>query len=136
MSTFHFLSPEWVAAARRIRDEYEDRLPTPPVAIRANVHVTEAPFDESSVLAYVDTSDGALILELGALDDVDLTIRIDYTTAHRLFVDRDQNAAMEAFITGRLVVEGDFTKLLALQGQTVDPIAEEIAIRLSDVTIT
>jgi hypothetical protein len=41
---------------------------------------------------------------------------------------------MEAFMTGRLVVEGDFAKLLALQGHMVDPIAEEMANRLDELT--
>jgi hypothetical protein len=90
VSTFPFLSPEWVEAAKAIRDEYEDRLPAPPVAVRANVVVTEAPFDEGVVAAYVDTSAGSLTLELGEIDRPELTIKIDYVTAHRIFVSRDQ----------------------------------------------
>jgi hypothetical protein len=136
VSSYQFLSPEWIDAAKRIRDEYEDRLPAAVVEIRANVVVTEAPFGDGSVIAYIDTSAGALMLDLGALDDAELTVRIDYATARRIFVGRDQSAAMEAFITGRLVVEGDFSKLLALQGQAIDPVAEEIATRLDELTIT
>ena len=136
MSSYHFLSPEWIEAARRVRDEYADRLPAAPLSIRANVVVTEAPFDGGPVRAYVDTSSGALTLDLGALDQPELTIKIDYVTARRIFVDRDQNAAMEAFFSGRIVVEGDITKVLALQGQTADPVAEEIADRIADFTVT
>lgn len=136
MNRHHFLSPEWVEAARQIRDEYHDRLPPAPVAVRANVTVTDAPFADQSIAAYLDTSQGTLMLDLGSIEDPELHIRIDYATARRLFVTRDQGAAMEAFMTGRLVVEGDFAKLMALQGQPLDPVAEEIAARLNELTET
>jgi hypothetical protein len=136
VSSYHFLSPEWIEAARQVRDEYADRLPAAPLSIRANVVVTEAPFDGGPVRAYLDTSAGALTLDLGALDQPELTIKIDYVTARRIFVDRDQNAAMEAFFSGRIVVEGDITKVLALQGQSADPVAEEIADRIAGFTVT
>ena len=35
---------------------------------------------------------------------------------------------------GRVVVDGDMTKLLALQAQGADPQAEEIARRINDIT--
>ena len=135
VSSYHFLSPEWVDAARRIRDEYSDRIPPPPVAIRANVIITDPPFADDVITAFVDTTEGALILDLGAIENAELVIRLDYTTAKRIFVSRDQGAAMEAFMTGRLVVEGDFAKVMALQSQSLDPLAEEIAARLSELTL-
>lgn len=134
MSVHRFLSPDWVRAAREVRAEFEDRLPPAPIPVRANVVVTDTPFEDGSIAAFIDTSEGALMLDLGQLDDAEISVEIDYETARRIFVVRDQAAAMEAFMTGRLVVDGDLTKLFALQNQQVDPVAEEIARRLESLT--
>jgi hypothetical protein len=136
VSTYPFLSPEWVEAAKAIRDEYADRLPPPPMPMKANVVVTRAPFGSDTIAAFVDTSTGQLLLDLGQLDDAELTIRVEYEVARRLFVERDQTAAMEAFFSGRIVVEGDLAKVLALQTQQIDPVAEEIAARIDALTAT
>ncbi len=134
MSSHAFLSPAWIEAARAVRDEYADRLPAVTLPVTANVTVTDAPFDDEPIRAYVDTSSGTLILDLGHLDHAELAIKIDYATARRIFVDRDQGAAMEAFFSGRVVVDGDISKVLALQSQPADPVAEEIANRIAAFT--
>ncbi len=134
VSVHRFLSPDWVEAARQIRAEFEDRLPPAPIPVKANVLVTETPFDDGLIKAFIDTSEGALVLDLGHLDDADISVEIDYATARRIFVGRDPSAAMEAFMTGRLIVDGDLTQLFALQTQQVDPVAEEIAQRLDSLT--
>lgn len=134
MSKHDFLSPEWVDAARQVRDEYADRLPAMPVPVRANVTVTDAPFADAPIEAFIDTTSGSLTLDLGHLDQPELTIRLDYATARRIFVERDPGAAMEAFLSGRIVVEGDLAKMMALQTQAPDPVAEEFATRIADLT--
>lgn len=134
MGSYEFLTPEWVAAATEIRDEYRGRVTPPAVPIRANLIVTEAPFSGEPIRAFIDTSDGELIVEMGVLDAPDLTVTVDYATARKLFVEADQHAAMEAFLGGRVVVDGDITKLLALQSQGTDPLAEEIARRVDAIT--
>lgn len=134
MASYEFLTPEWVAAATAIRDEYRGTLTPPAVPIRANLVITGAPFDDGPVRGYIDTSGGELVIEMGVLDDADITLTVDYDTARKVFVDGDQQAAMEAFLGGRVVVDGDMTKLLALQAQNADPKAEEIARRINDIT--
>lgn len=134
MATYEFLTPEWVAAATEIRDEYRDRATPPDVPIRANLVVTGAPFSAEPLRAFVDTSDGELIVEMGALDAADMTVTVDYEIARRVFVDGDQAAGMEGFLGGKIVVDGDMAKLFALQSQTVDPLAAEIAQRVSEIT--
>jgi hypothetical protein len=110
-----FLSPEWIAAVRALRDEYHDRVRPPSIAVRANVVVTGAPFGEPEILGSVDTADGQLVLDDGHLDEADLTITTDYATAKALFVQQDPNAAMQAVFGGKVTVQGDMTRLLALQ---------------------
>lgn len=134
MATYEFLSPEWVAAATAIRDEYRDRVTPPSTPIRANLVVTDAPSGTEPIRAFIDSSDGELIIEMGVLDAADVTITVDYTTARKVFVEGDQAAAMEAFLGGRIVLDGDMTKLLAIQAQGADPLHLEIAQRVNEIT--
>lgn len=160
--TYEFLSAEWVKVVREIRDEYSHHIPEVTLpAVRINVTVTGAPdtVDPDGVVhAHADTSAGAatrLVLELGALPEPDLTMRIDYDTAYALLVDQRPNAFIAAFLTGKIKVAGDLSRLaesagldlealpalLASLGITssstladIDPVAAEIGERIRAVT--
>jgi hypothetical protein len=134
MTTYEFLSDEWVAAASAIRDEFADRLAPPPAALRVNLVVTDAPFADEAVRAYIDTSNGETMAELGVLDDPDLTLTVEHATARKVFLGKDPATALEAYMSGRIVVDGDMTKLFALQAQSVDPVAAEMADRIAAIT--
>lgn len=137
MSPHPFLSPEWITAAHAIREEYLDRLPPPTLPMRANVVVTDTPFDHGDVLGFIDTTEGSTQLEVGELDDPELTIRLDYETAHALFITQDPQKLMEAFFGGKILVTGDVSKILTLTPPT-DPdqiaLGEEISARLGAIT--
>ncbi len=118
MTTYAFLSAEWVEQARAIRAEYTGDEPAPPVPVALNVVVTDAPNDvaeSGEVHGHIDTSSGSTILEYGHLDTVDLTVTTDYVTARGLFLDQDPAVVMQAFMAGKVLVEGDVMKLMALQ---------------------
>lgn len=138
MAKFAFLSDEWVEEARRIRAEYAGRVPVPPVAIRMNQVVKGVPFGAGILEAHLDTSSGELDLEAGHLESPDLTITVDYETARAILVDGDAQAVMGAFMAGRIKVDGDITKLLALQSSgvigAVDPASVELARRIHAIT--
>lgn len=119
-----FLSPEWITAARALRAEYADQLPEPVVAARLNIVITDVPHGESDVMkGHIDTTEGQTIIDDGHLDDPDLTVTVDYDTAKAAFVTRDQEALMQAFFGGKILVEGDVSKLLALQATPPDEVA-------------
>lgn len=139
MASYPFLSPEWIEAARALRDEYADQAPASPVEARVNVVVTEIPHGDADELeGHIDTTSGQTIIEHGHLDDPELTITVDYRTARAAFVTRDQQEVMAAFLSGRILVDGDATKLLALQPgpppAEVDDLARELYQRLDDLT--
>ena len=126
-----FLSDDWIDAARDIRRRWEDRVPAVEVQVRINVVATKVPFGEGTVHAHIDSSTGRLEMELGLLDTADLTVTTDYDTARQLFVAQDPAASMQAFMSGKIKVEGDITKLMLMQTsvpQTDDAlqVAEEI----------
>ena len=129
--THMFLSEEWMAAAHEIREKYADQVPPVTTVIRINQVIIDVPFGEGEVKAYLDTSSGRLTMELGELDEADATITTDYGTAKALFVDQDQAVAMQAFMSGKIKVQGDMMKMMAMQtaipsNEFTDTIAEEI----------
>ena len=126
-----FLSDDWIEAAREIRHKWADRVPEMPIQVRINVVATKVPFGSGTVNAHIDSSTGRLEMELGALADPDLTVTTDYDTARQLFVAQDPAASMQAFMSGRIKVEGDITKLMLMQTSVPETpetleVAEEI----------
>ena len=137
---FEFLSPEWMDAAKAIRDTMAH--PDVPAAglMKMNLIVTETPFD-ADVHGHIDTTDGEIIIEDGHIDGPDLTVTVDFATARAIFVNLDFTAAMQAFMGGRINVQGDITKLMSLQasgqapGSTPDPQAMALAEAVRAITI-
>jgi len=110
-----FLSESWIEAARDIRHRYAGDVPAIDVVVRINVITTKVPFGDGSISAYIDTSNGSLEMELGSIEEADLTVTTDYETARKLFVEQDPTASMQAFMAGRIKVEGDITRLMVMQ---------------------
>jgi hypothetical protein len=134
MAAFQFLSPEWTDEARKVRLEFADRVPPLPVTMRMNLVVNDVPFGEGTLDAHLDTSGGEFVLENGHLEGADLKVTIDYGTAKAIFIEGNPQAGMQAFMAGRIRVEGDMSKLLALQGAPTDPLHVEMAQRMRDIT--
>ncbi len=140
MAQYPFLSPDWIVAARELRDEYAARAPEPVQSVRANLVITDAPFADTDINGHVDTSAGSIMIDEGHIDDPELTVKTDYATATALFVDRDPAKAMEAFMLGKILVTGDVSKVMgfAAAPPPTDPdqleMANEIAQRLSEIT--
>ncbi len=135
---YPFLSEDWFVEARKIRAEYDGKVPPIAHSVRMNLVVTAVPFGDADVNvdAHVDTSTGDLVLDTGHLESPDLTVTADYDTAKAILVEGNPQAGMQAFMAGKVRVEGDMAKLMALQAQPAasDPNAAEMATRLRDIT--
>lgn len=137
--TYQFLSTEWVAAARDIRDKYKAQTPPITVVVKINMVITQAPFDDSTVKGFIDTSSGDMALELGELTDPEATVTTDYETASKLFVDQDPSAVMQAFMSGKIKIDGDMMKVMGMQTaipQTGDAATIALAIAAEIKAIT
>ncbi len=134
MAKYKFLTEEWVAEAKKIREEYEGDSPAPAHAVRMNQVITEVPFGEGEVNAHMDTSSGSLEMDLGHLDTPDLTVTLDYETAKAILVDGNPQAGMQAFMAGKIKVQGDMTKLMAMQQTSPDPAAVTVAEKIKEIT--
>lgn len=112
---YDFLSDEWMAAAREIRERYQADLPEVTIEVRINQVITDVPFGDGVINAYIDTSNGSLDLELGELAEPDAVLMIDYATAKAMLVERDPAVVMQSFMEGRIKVQGDMMKIMAMQ---------------------
>lgn len=130
-----FLSPEWISAARSIREKYADEATAVATAIRMNQIITGSPFGAAPIEIFVDTSSGIVELDFGSLDAPDLVVTTDYDTARSILVEQDAAAAMQAFMSGRIKVQGDMTKMMGLQvSMSIDEIAKQISEEIRDIT--
>ena len=134
MSKHEFLSEEWIAAAQAIREEYAGKATTSPPPMKMNVVITEVPFGEGSMDAHIDTTDGEMSLDMGHLDGEDLTVTVDYATSKAIFIDQDQQAVMQAFMAGKIKIQGDMTKMMAMQTAQPDPAQIEMASKIAEIT--
>jgi hypothetical protein len=116
---YPFLSDEWEAEVRRIRAEYRDQEPPVPLSVRINMTITDVPFGAKVRPAHVDTSAGAVEIEVGHLDRPDVTLTLEWSTARNILVGGDPQAVLAAFLGGRIKVDGDIAKLLELQSSGV-----------------
>ncbi len=133
---YAFLSDEWMEAAREIRARYEDQLPEITVSVRVNQVITDVPFGEGMILAYIDTSAGSMVFELGELDEPDAVIMTDYDTARAMLVERDPAVLMQSMMQGRVQLQGDMMKLLAAMQAQAAPteLAEQVAVEIAAIT--
>ena len=134
--THAFLSNEWLAAAKAVREKYAGQSTKVTTIIKMNQVITDVPFGEGTLNVYLDTSSGDVVLDLGALDAPDLTVTTDYDTARQIFVDQNQAAGMQAFMSGKIKVQGDMMKMMALQtAMPQDEIARQISAEIKDLTL-
>ena len=131
---YKFLTDEWVEQAKKVREEFAGKGSPPAHAVRMNQIITDVPFGDGTVNAHLDTSGGDVELDLGHLDNADLTVTLDYETAKAIIVDQNPQAGMQAFMAGKIKVQGDMTKLMAMQSGPVDPTAQEVAARIKEIT--
>jgi len=129
-----FLSDEWTTEVKRLHDEVVTESGPAPQQVRMNLVLTESPFGNGQLDAHMDTSSGELILDRGHLDSPDLTVTVDYETAKAILVEGNAQAAMQAFMAGRIKLEGDMTLLLTLQTTPLDASHQELAARVREIT--
>jgi hypothetical protein len=121
-------------AAKAIREEYAGKGTPTAHSVKMNQIITEVPFGDGTINAHMDTSGGDLKMDMGHLDDAELTVTIDYETAKAIFVDQNPQAGMQAFMAGKIKVQGDMTKLMAMQAGAPDPVAQEMGAKIKEIT--
>jgi putative sterol carrier protein len=134
VAKYPFLSTEWLDEAKKIRDEYHGKTPPAAHAVKMNQIITDVPFGEGTIEAHMDTSSGELEMDMGHVDAPDVTVTLDYDTAKAIFVEGNPQAGMQAFMAGKIKVQGDMTKLMAMQSGPPDATAQEVAAKIKEIT--
>ena len=123
-----FMSEDWMTAVEALRSE----APEPPDAMKdlvINLTVTDGPGGDVS--AHLNAGQ----FERGHADGAATKITVPHDVAKSLFIDANPQAAMQAFMGGKIKVEGDMTKLLAMQaGATPTPEMAAFQQRIQELT--
>jgi putative sterol carrier protein len=107
-----FLSDAWFDAAQKLIDEHGTGAP-PTTNLVMNLEVSDG---DKTIEFFMGSKDGATLFGKGKNDGADLTLSTDMDTAKAVFVSGDQQAGMQAFMAGKVRVQGDMTKLMMAQG--------------------
>lgn len=117
MAKHPFLSPEWMDEARKLREKFADDAGAAAGApMKMNLTLVDVPFGEGTLDAHVDTSGGGTEMEIGHMEGAEVKLTVPYAVAKAIFVEGNQQAGMQAFMAGQIKVDGDMTKLMAMQG--------------------
>jgi hypothetical protein len=127
-----FLSDPWFDEVRRLHDAVGGAAPEG-ADIRMNLMITSTPFD-GDLAMHMAAAEGRANWGKGHLDDADVTLTLGYDTARAIFVEGNPQAAIEAFMAGRIVVQGDITKLMVMQSTGPSASAAELTKALQDIT--
>jgi hypothetical protein len=133
VAKFAFLSPEWIEAARQLHASAANDGEEPG-DLKMNLVIEQVPFGDGRMEAHLDTTSGVLDIDLGHLEEPDVVVSLEYLTAKAVLVDQDSEAAMSAFMAGRVRVEGDMTKLLNYQAGAPTPRQQQLAAALREIT--
>ena len=122
-----FLSEAWFNEVEKLRDEAP--APTGAAAdLVLNITVTGGP--EGDVDVRMDKGQ----FERGHMDGAPTKLTVPYDVARSIFIEGNQQAGMQAFMSGQIKVEGDMTKLMAMQGGAPTPEQQAFQQKLKDVT--
>jgi hypothetical protein len=103
-----FLSDDWFAEVDNLRSE----APEPPAALKdltVNIVVEGGPDGDKEL----HMTGGQF--ERGLADGAPTKLKVPYDVAKGMFIEGNQQAAMQAFMSGQIKVEGDMSKLMAMQ---------------------
>jgi hypothetical protein len=127
-----FLSDEWFAIVEQLVEEHGADAPAH-ASIVMNLTVTETPFGDERHL-HMGAKEGRGPWGIGHVPDADVTLTTDYATAKEVFVSGDPAAGMQAFMAGKVKVQGDMAKLMAAQAGGAGPGGSALAEAIQGIT--
>ncbi len=124
-----FLSDDWFDQAEKIRAEVNPAVPDLIKDLVINLVVKDGP--NGDIEAKLEA--GRFVK--GLAEDAPTKLTVPYDVAKQMFIDQDQQASMQALMSGQIQVEGDMTKLMAMQATgPPDDDALQVQARIKDMT--
>lgn len=112
MARYPFLSDDWFAIVDRLVEELGADTPVQADLVM-NLVVTDTPFGAEKHL-HVGARNGRGHWGIGHVPDPDVSITTDYETAREILLAADPQAGLSAFLGGKVRIQGDLAKLLAV----------------------
>lgn len=126
--SFEFLSDEWFTEVEKIRDAAGDLdIPAQMADLQLNLRVTT---DNGDVEMALNGGN----LERGSIADAGTTIILPADLAKKLFIEQDQSAGMQGFMSGQIKVEGDMSKMMSLQSVQPSAKQQELSDKIAAMT--
>jgi putative sterol carrier protein len=104
-----FLSDSWFDEAEKIRAEVDPEVPEAVKDLVINLVVKDGP--DGDIEARMEAGK----FTRGMAGDAPTKLTVPYDVAKSMFIEQDQNATMQAFMSGQIQVEGDMAKLMSMQ---------------------
>lgn len=128
MAKLDFLSEDWFDKVLELKAGMGD-MEVPQQIKDLVLNVTVQDGDNA-----IDMCMNAGNLEKGHVDGAPTKMTLPKDLALRLFIENDQSAGMQGFMAGQIKIEGDMSKMMAMQ--SVQPTADQEALREKIVEIT
>ncbi|SPL72423.1 SCP2 sterol-binding domain-containing protein [Acinetobacter stercoris] len=112
-----FLTDDWFVTVEKLTAEAGE-LNLPPALANLAINLVVSGADGNTELSL----DGGKIVK-GLSPNAKTTLNMDADTLRKVFLEFDMAAAMQAFMTGKIKVQGDMSQLMALQ--TAKPSQEQ-----------
>ena len=103
-----FLSDGWLDAAEKLISEHDAGAP-PTANVLMNLEVSDG---DKIVKFHMGSREGNTIFGRDHDSTADVTLSTDMETARAVFLDGNPQAGMQAFMAGKVKVQGDMTKLM------------------------
>jgi putative sterol carrier protein len=123
-----FLSDEWFAKVEELRAEAGDLdVPAQLADLQLNLTVTDGSDEINMALNGGN-------LERGSIEGAATTLIVPKDLAYKLFIEQDQSAAMQGFMSGQIKVEGDMSKMMAMQSVQPSAKQNELTAKIAEIT--
>ncbi|MEE8400341.1 MAG: SCP2 sterol-binding domain-containing protein [Desulfobacterales bacterium] len=125
---FEFLSDDWFDKVKELTVSAGDLgLSDDAKALIMNIKVTG---DKSNCAMCINGG----IISKGLNTAAPITISVSSDIARKMFVDQDQNAGTQAYMSGKLKIEGDMSKLIASVSIQPTPAQQALSGQIQDIT--
>jgi putative sterol carrier protein len=124
-----FLSDEWFKKVKELTEDAGDiDIPAALKDLTFNLSVTQPDGSEKKVhMTGGQFGDGHK-------GDAPVTVSVPAEIAQKIFLEGDQQAGMQAFMSGQMRVEGDVTKLMVLQSVQPTDDLKDLMTDIKDIT--
>jgi len=124
--SYTFLSDDWFSEAEKLRAAAGDLGGD--ADLKINATVTGGPDGDKEVHLASGT------FGKGHVDGAPTKLTVPFDVAKSTFIEGNQQAAMQAFMSGQIKIEGDMTKIMAMQASAPSQAQQQFAEQLRGIT--